>query len=1194
MALAIGLVVLLVLLLAAPWLLLLVGAPLWAPLAIDVAVISSALGVLATRSALAAARAKKLERAQPSAKPLRDPTRPDTTVELGEIRRELDAALVSIAQSRLGGGGRAALLALPWYALVGGPGSGKSTLLRTSGLAFPSAPNAAAIGEAREASARSVGGTRRCDVWRGNEAVLFDTPGRWSTSADDAEWGAFLERLRKHRGDRALDGVLLSVAIDEILRSSEEERAALARQLRMRIEGVSTRLGVPVPVYVMITKCDRLVGFSESFAALDKRERARPWGFTLAASALEGGLEDAVRGELEQLGHALRSRGLSTLANERRVESRGLVAELPAHFESALDPIASLLAQIFVASVYGATPALRGVYFTSATQEGRPLDRLLVPALRASGIEPKPLGEPTLEPRSYFVHQVLTRIVFADAETAAPSTRAKRRRALAHASIGTGAALVAGGLAIASAFSWQANRRAVDRVAGALEALPRATGLALPESLAPLREELEMLGREAAEGPPFTMRWGLYSGARLGDRVRRRYLASLREHVIAPLLAAEAAELETWGAAFETDLDREPSDDERARALVLVERQLRFAEPAEPGEPALDPRGSARIARALAEAWCTSVGRPRAECEPHASLLFAITRANDRPRVERREAAIRLGRLGLGRTHADQAALDALLAAANARGYDLTLARMIGTSGRALTTDRHIRGAFTRRGWEDVVRARIDASDQDGDRAWVVGTAGASRSTLATREALRRAYFEAYVEEWRAFLSSVRVGSAADATEALALLEDLTRGTPPPLGRLLSAVDDNAHLREADTEEASAVPSGLLASLTTRLAGAAVSSASPPAETEPDTSRAAIVARALEPYAHFAVRGDGAPEDAPLGIDVYADELSLLRDALANYRDDASAASTLDTRLVAARRRVDGLVTERAPGTRDFFERVLRPPVEAAALTSSRAMASAIGSGFCASVATPFSASLRGRYPFVPHGDDAPLGELTAFYRPGGTLWSYYDASLATIVPRVGSRFALAHRLDHQGSSPYSSQLPAFLERAQAITSGLFPPGSSEPRIELDVRVHPTAGAASVRFSVGGTLIDYRNGPETWSRVIWPGATPSAGARLEVESARGLSERITEDGEWGLFRLVEAAAQIDSRPGDRTHTARWHLPGHDVDVILDLRSVRTECVLFGDDRRARPLGPLRAAGVSAPQRITRSGPECAP
>lgn len=1188
MAIALAIALLLVLLLA-PWLLLFAGAPLWVPLAIDVAVLACAAGVALARWLMQRSRAKAIERAT-APRPPRDALAPDKAAELEELRRELDAAFGAIARSKLGGGGRAALVALPWYALVGAPSSGKSTLLRTSGVPFPSAPQ---LARSAAGASQLVGGTKRCDVWLGNDAVLLDTSGRWAIADDDAEWSAFLERLGKHRGARALDGVLLTIAIDEIVRATESERAAMARHLRARIESVAQRLGVAVPVYVMITKCDRLVGFSEAFAALDKRGRMRPWGFTLERETAAVSLDERVRGELDVLAAALRARSLSTLANERRVEARALAAELPAHFEHAFDPIANVLAQIFVASVYGETPTLRGVYFTSATQEGRPVDGLLDAAARASGVEARALAEPTLEPRSYFVHQVLTRIVFADAENAAPSTRARRRRALAHASLGVALATVASVLVVASAFSWQGNRRAVDRVASAVDALPHERELVTPDALAPLRDALTGLRAQVALGPPLTMRFGLYDGVRLSDVARRRYVAALREGVLTPLLASEASELESWGAVFETELDREPSAEERLRASVLVERQLRFADPPEPAEPALDARGRATMASALAEAWCGALRRPPADCERDAGLLLDVTDAGNRPRLPRQDRAIRLARLGLGRTRTDRAALDALVDAAHGRGYDLTLTRMVGTTGRALTSDHHVRGAFTRRGWEEVVRARIDATEGDAVRAWVLGSGPAARSTPASRELLRRAYFEAYAEEWRTFLASIHVTSAADATASLALLEDLTRGTPPPIGRLLQAVDDNAHLEDAREASPESAQTGLLASLTTHLTSARPEAAAAPT-TSAASSPADAVARALEPYTRFAVRTEGEGEDAPLGVDVYGDELALLRDALATYRDDASSAGALETRLTAARRRVDGLVAEQAPGTRDFFERILRPPVEAAAVTSSHAMASSVASGFCATVVTPYAASIAGRYPFAPRGDDAPLGEVAAFYRPGGTLWSYYDASLATIAPRAGSRFELARRVSHEGSSPYSSSLPTFLQRSQAITSGLFPPGSTEPRIELDVRIHPTAGAASVRLSVGGATIDYRNGPETWTRIVWPGATPSAGARLEVESARGLSERITQDGEWGLFRLVEAAVQLDARPGERTHTARWHLPGHDVDVVVDLRSVRTECALFGDDHHGRALGPLRAAGVSAPRRIARAGSECAP
>src|SRR6476646_3462994 len=106
MALALGLGLLL-LLLVAPWLLLLVDGPLWAPLAIDVAILGSAATIAITRWVVQRTKAKTLERAS-APKPLRDPLKPDVLAEVEEIRRELDAALGSIARSKLGGGGHAA------------------------------------------------------------------------------------------------------------------------------------------------------------------------------------------------------------------------------------------------------------------------------------------------------------------------------------------------------------------------------------------------------------------------------------------------------------------------------------------------------------------------------------------------------------------------------------------------------------------------------------------------------------------------------------------------------------------------------------------------------------------------------------------------------------------------------------------------------------------------------------------------------------------------------------------------------------------------------------------------------------------------------------------------------------------------------------------------------------------------------
>ena len=76
--------------------------------------------------------------------------------------------------------GKGGLYDLPWYVIIGPPGSGKTTALVNSGLHFPLSQRFGA------GALRGVGGTRNCDWWFTDEAVLLDTAGRYTTQDSDA------------------------------------------------------------------------------------------------------------------------------------------------------------------------------------------------------------------------------------------------------------------------------------------------------------------------------------------------------------------------------------------------------------------------------------------------------------------------------------------------------------------------------------------------------------------------------------------------------------------------------------------------------------------------------------------------------------------------------------------------------------------------------------------------------------------------------------------------------------------------------------------------------------------------------------------------------------------------------------------------------------------------------------------------
>src|SRR3546814_9082524 len=101
---------------------------------------------------------------------------PASEEEVTVLREGMQDALAALKKSKLGGRwGRRYVYQLPWYIIIGPPGAGKTTALVNSGLSFPLADSTG-----REA-VRGVGGTRNCDWWFTDEAVLIDTAGRYTT-----------------------------------------------------------------------------------------------------------------------------------------------------------------------------------------------------------------------------------------------------------------------------------------------------------------------------------------------------------------------------------------------------------------------------------------------------------------------------------------------------------------------------------------------------------------------------------------------------------------------------------------------------------------------------------------------------------------------------------------------------------------------------------------------------------------------------------------------------------------------------------------------------------------------------------------------------------------------------------------------------------------------------------------------------
>ena len=150
-----------------------------------------------------------------------------------------------------------------------------------AGLTFPLADTFG------KTALKGVGGTRNCDWWFTDEAVLLDTAGRYTTHesdpvSDEQEWQGFLQLLSRYRGRQPINGVILTVSLSDLLSANDTDRAQHAAVLRQRLNELQKQLGIHFPVYVLVTKMDLLSGFEAYFSQFDRNELEQVWGFSFS------------------------------------------------------------------------------------------------------------------------------------------------------------------------------------------------------------------------------------------------------------------------------------------------------------------------------------------------------------------------------------------------------------------------------------------------------------------------------------------------------------------------------------------------------------------------------------------------------------------------------------------------------------------------------------------------------------------------------------------------------------------------------------------------------------------------------------------------------------------------------------------------------------------------------------------------
>ncbi|MEZ5978983.1 MAG: type VI secretion protein IcmF/TssM N-terminal domain-containing protein [Planctomycetota bacterium] len=302
---------------------------------------------------------------------------------------------------------------LPFYLLVGEPQSGKSMLLHNSDLHFPFGQNRLS----------GLGGTRGCDWWFTEEAVILDLAGRLFTARGrrrrPRRVRAFLQLLYDFRPLCPANGVILVVPCDALLSDSEEVCVAKANKIKEALDSLTGKLQAQLPVYLVLTKGDRIFGFAECVHRLDVERRHQMFGWSREATRVESPFDEAeVLAGFDGMVERARLLRAHMAAGARIPEALPEVDRMfafPHELAGMRGNLEIYLKRVFTSASVMEKLFFRGLYLTSGLQSGVPIAKVCTDLFGQAGeADQRSLEALFSKSRAYFIKDLVRNRVFAE------------------------------------------------------------------------------------------------------------------------------------------------------------------------------------------------------------------------------------------------------------------------------------------------------------------------------------------------------------------------------------------------------------------------------------------------------------------------------------------------------------------------------------------------------------------------------------------------------------------------------------------------------------------------------------------------------------------------------------------------------------------------------------------------------------
>jgi type VI secretion system protein ImpL len=1005
--------------------------------------------------------------------------------------------------------GAKSLDALPLIYILGDQGAAKTTMVQRSGLD----PELVAgiVPRPGESIATPV-----LNLWFAGQAALLEVGEAVRQSNPLLSRLVVRTRPKAYRsafgtGAAARVAVVCVSAEQLLLADGGASLLASARTIGAQLREISRLLGAAVPVYVIVTKLDRVPHFEEYVRNLSNDEVAQIFGSPIPRSDASAGVysDQASRTiaiVLDGLSYKLGEFRVEMLERETDPKNAPGVYEFPREFGKLRKNLSQYLVELCKPSQLSANPYLRGFYFTgiraqivermastpAVVEERAPQDAGATQYLNislgknSSSRQPQqPAMVASRVPQWTFLPRLFPQVILGDKAALTSTNQTAPARLFRRILYGTLAFLLAV-YAVLLLISFINNSGLESQVSAAAKALPvtASTSVSLPslsdlQALDKLRQTIVQLDGYQQDGAPWSYRFGLYQGDKLAVRARSIYFDRFRPMLLNPTQANFVTYMRALPDAPATN------GDFSLYAAAYSPLKAYLITTSNP-----EKSTSKFLAPVFLQYWIGSrqVDADQQQLAQKQADFYANELLRHPPYTINPDTLIVKHTRGyLSNFLAETRIYQAMLTDADKTGPGIDFNKQYPGSSTCVVDPHIVRGAFTKSGFAAMQDALAHPERYANGEVWVLGDqSSVAQNTASVSNNLKPIYTADFMKEWHLFLIDARVISCGNLHEAAARLTTLA-GPASPLLALFFTVSHNTAV------------------------------ADPQIKSTFQPTQALVDPNATD---RFIGPGNTAYVNALLNLSGAVDQVAA-NPAVGNdpaaFTPVATAASAAG---IAAQQAAQAFNVDPQFHTEATVLALMQAPVQCAAklAPSPGAPAKAAGQKVCDAI-TP----LLGKYPFSANSTtQASIAEVNGVFAPEtGAIWSIYNASLRPFMVPQGTQYV---------ASPTAPQPPnpkylQYFSRAARVSSGLYPAGAKSPTFSFTLRFLPSPGIANATLQMDGQRIP--NGSIS-QQFHWSGDTAQK-ASLIYDG----NEVIPLTGTWSIFQLVRTAQITHSGAGYR-------------------------------------------------------------